>query len=140
MAIFDRFLYYYTTLFVIIITIGAFFSGFALQNLLGTVIFLPVTFTLLYQLVQQFHRLKIERIRQTTQPTRQSRSSRSQSSWGKNLSFEFSAFFAQRSPLFLATLALFVVTITVSILRAGLSYLPPKELISPIPESQLSSH
>jgi len=134
MKLLDRLLYYYSTLFALIITLGAIFSGFALKNAVATLLFLPVTLTFAYELARQFSLYRLSRRYPASSPPASVRQTQRRLS----APFRFDYFFAQKSPLFLATIALYVIVVTATIFRAGLGYLPKPALVSPIPASQLA--
>lgn len=125
-------LFYYSFFFTLAITLGGLFSGFALKNPIATALFLPVPLTLLFEAIRNVALRQYRRVQDSVTPAPEPVIRTTAFT-----AFDLRYFFAQRNPLFLATLTLYVIVFTVALLRTGTTYLPSPPLISPIPQSQL---
>jgi len=120
----DKLLSVYTTVFTAILIIASLLNGFSSTNLLTLALFLPVIGFVGFELVKYLYR-----IRYAPPP----------SPIPLEVSVENSpnpGFFAQSSPLFLLTLALFSLIFAGTLSRAAFYYLDHQQPLSPVPVSQ----
>ena len=122
MKLLDKFLFFYSIIFVSILTTGAILSGFAWNKFIITLLFLPVTFYLMYQLLRYFYRVKL------TAPAKAKAKPKPTVNQipPKHL-------LQQSSPLFLFTIGLFSLTFSATIAKAIITYTSPP--LSPLASS-----
>jgi hypothetical protein len=151
MTLTDRLLLYYSTLFALILTLGALLSGFALTNLAVTIFFLPISLYFVFFLVKSLyiHRLRADYARtrapsitpdkpgkhRVRNPNRLIPNPNPQPFGLTGLT----GLLHQHNPVLIATIGLYGLIFALVIVKATLNYLPKPELIYPIPQDQSNS-
>jgi hypothetical protein len=133
----DRYLFYYTLIFSLVVTITALLSGFALDNLIASLLFLPIVLSSLYTLIRRRYLkyLKAEYYRTHPQVENPSHSLPSSLS---SFTFSLKAFLSQKTPSFLITLGLYSFSLAALICKLTLVHFSsPAAFISPLPSSQV---
>lgn len=138
MTLFNRLLYYYCLLFTLTLTAGAVFSGFALTNVIPTLLFLPISLYFIYYLVKNAYVGHLRRVYLKAHPPKVD-----QAELIQNLicppsptTFRLDAFLTQKSPFFIATLGLYCLVLATVLFRATVNFLPQPEFVSPLPSHQ----
>ena len=111
----NRLLYYYSLLFSGIIIASGILTGFVFQNIVATLLFLPVVIYFTYTFIRQIY-LKKPSPKITPHG-----------------SFDLVHFLHQKTPTYLITIGLYGFILAVTLIKATLYSMPQAPFISPLP-------